>query len=131
MDRHIHDATRRLADDGRRYTWEEFATYYRIHADAMWKRAWEREMAIWSRVVTRLEENLRRSRWRIIARKMNRFAGVCLIYAYRRINPRRVAPRFDHGWPAPWDDYNWDVVWGPDVMDMPGIGNEPARSDLV
>ena len=69
--------------------------------------------------------------WRIFARKMNRFAGVCLIYAYRRINPRRVAPRFDHWWYAPWDDYNWDAVWGPDVVDMPGIGNEPARSDLA
>ena len=71
-------------------------------------------------------------RWRIIARKMNRFAGVCLIYAYRRINPRRVSPRFDHWWYATWwDDYNWDAIWGPAVMDMPGIGNEPARSDLV
>ena len=115
VDRHIHEATRRLADDGRRYTWEEFATYYRIHADAMWKRAWEREMAIWSRVVTRLEENLRRSRWRIIARKMNRFAGVCLIHAYRRIHPRRVVPLFEDDWlsgrtpaPEPWDDYNSD-----------------------
>ena len=57
-------------------------------------------MAIWSRVVTRLEENLRRSRWRIIVRKMRRFAGVCLIYAYRRINPRRVALRFEHRWAA-------------------------------
>ena len=66
--RHISGATRRLADDGRRYTWEEFATYYRRQADAMWKRACERDIAIWSRVVTRLEEKLRRSRWRIIAR---------------------------------------------------------------
>ena len=86
----------------------------------MWKRAWEREMAIWSRVVTRLEENLRRSRWRIIARKMKRFAGVCLIHSYLRTNPRRVAPLFEDDWPTgrtpppePWDDYNWDCVWGP------------------
>ena len=146
LNRHIHGATRRLAADGRRYTWEEFAIYYREDAramweaarqrevcmeiwsrvisirwrnfarSAMWKRACEREMAIWSQVVTRLEENLRRSRWRIIARKMKRFAGACLIYSYLRTNPRRVAPLFEDDWPAgrtpplePWGDYNWDA----------------------
>ena len=93
VNRHIHGATRRLAHDGRRYTWEEFATYYREHADAMWKAAWEREMAIWSRVVACLEGNLLRIRWRIFARKMNRFAGVCLIYAHRRIADRRIGTR--------------------------------------
>ena len=133
-----------LAGDGRRYTWEAFATYYRRHADAMWKRAWGREMAIWSRVVARLEENLRRIRWRIIARKMNRFAGVCLIHAYRRSNPRlnTILPLFDYAWPAdrtppplPWHDYE-DEPW--DVTDMPGIGSElplaqpdPAEPDLA
>ena len=73
-------------------------------------------MAIWSRVVARLEENLRRTRWRIIARKMNRFAGVCLIHAYRRINSRlnTIVPLFEHDWPEtpppePWGDYNWDA----------------------
>ena len=94
-------------------------------------------MAIWSRVVTRLEANLRRSRWRIIARKMHRFAGICLIHAYRRINPCRVAPMFDYAWPAdrtppplPWDDYE-DEPW--DVTDMPGIGSELplAQPDLA
>ena len=62
------------------------------------------------------------------------------MYAYRRMNPRRVAPLFEHGWPAgrtpppgPWDDYNWDDVWGHDVMDIPRIGNEPpiAQPDLA
>jgi len=132
LNRHIHGATRRLAADGRRYTWEEFAIYYREDERAMWeaarqrevcmeiwslwKRACEREMAIWSQVVTRLEENLRRSRWRIIARKMRRFAGACLIYSYLRTNPRRVAPLFEDDWLAgrapplePWEDYNWDA----------------------
>ena len=172
VNRHIHGATRRLAADGRRYTWEEFAIYYREDAQPMWEAArqrevcmdiwsrvisirwrnfarklnilkrvcWryayrlrrnvyrlivdkriKREMAIWSQVVTRLEENLRRSRWRIIARKMKRFAGVCLIHSYLRTNPRRVAPLFEDDWPAgrtpppvPWVDYNWDDEWGPD-----------------
>ena len=132
VNRHIHGATRRLAADGRRYTWEEFAIYYREDERAMWeaarqrevcmeiwslwKRACEREMAIWSQVVTRLEENLRRNRWRIIARKMKRFAGACLIYSYLRTNPRRVAPLFEDDWLAgrapplePWEDYNWDA----------------------
>ena len=77
LNRHIHGATRRLAADGRRYTWEEFATYYGRHADAMWKRAMWISDAIWSRVVTQLQENLRRSRWRIIARKLNRFVRKC------------------------------------------------------
>ena len=115
LNRHIHGATRRLAADGRRYTWEEFATYYRRHADAMWKRAMWILDAIWSRVVTQLQENLRRSRWRIIARKMNRFAGVCLIHAYRRSHSRRIVPLFEDDWlsgrtpaPEPWDDYNSD-----------------------
>ena len=55
-------------------------------------------------------------RWRIIARKMKRFAGVCLIHSYLRINPRRVAPLFEDDWPAgrtpppvPWGDYIWDA----------------------
>ena len=140
VNRHIHGATRRLAADGRRYTWEEFAIYYGEDERAMWEaarqrevcmeiwslwksiletrytRACEREMAIWSQVVTRLEENLRRSRWRIIARKMRRFAGACLIYSYLRTNPRRVAPLFEDDWLAgrapplePWEDYNWDA----------------------
>ena len=140
LNRHIHGATRRLAADGRRYTWEEFAIYYGEDERAMWEtarqrevcmeiwslwkstletrytRACEREMAIWSQVVTRLEENLRRSRWRIIARKMRRFAGACLIYSYLRTNPRRVAPLFEDDWLAgrapplePWEDYNWDA----------------------
>jgi len=94
LNRHIHGATRRLADDGRRYTWEEFATYYGRHADAMWKRA-------------QLQENLRRSRWRIIARKMNAH--------HRRSHPRRIVPLFEDDWldgrtpaPEPWDDYNSD-----------------------
>ena len=125
LDRHLRVATRRVAADGRRYAWWEFARYYREHADAMWEAAWGREMAIWSRVVARLEEHFRRIRWRIIARKMNRFAGVCLIYAYRRINPRRVAPLFEHDWPAdrtppplPRDDYEdepWDVTDKQDI----------------
>ena len=140
VNRHIHGATRRLAADGRQYTWEEFAIYHREDARAMWEaarqrevcmeiwslwkstletrytRACEREKAIWSQVVTRLEENLRRSRWRIIARKMRRFAGACLIYSYLRTNPRRVAPLFEDDWLAgraprlePWEDYNWDA----------------------
>ena len=115
MNRHLRGASRRLAANGRRYTWEEFAIYYRGHADAMWKTTWEREMAIWSRAVACLNGDLLQIRWRIFARKMNRFAGVCLIYAYRRINPRRVSPLFEHDWPAgrtpppePWDDYNSD-----------------------
>ena len=64
-----------------------------------------------------------------------------MIYAYRRINPRSVALRFEHRWPAdrtpetppPWDDYNWDDVWGPDVMAVPGVGNELpfAQPDLT
>ena len=57
-------------------------------------------MAIWSRVVARLEENIRRIRWRIIARKMNRFAGVCLLHPYLRTNPRRVATLFEDNWPV-------------------------------
>ena len=138
LNRHIHGATRRLAADGRRYTWEEFAIYYGEDERAMWEAARQREvcmeiwsrvisirvrnfarrrkMAIWSQVVTRLEENLRRSRWRIIARKMRRFAGACLIYSYLRTNPRRVAPLFEDDWLAgrapplePWEDYNWDA----------------------
>ena len=39
----------------------------------MWNLAREREMAIWFQVAVRLKENVRRSRWRIIARKLNRF----------------------------------------------------------
>ena len=77
VNRHISGATRRLADDGRRYTWTEFATDYRRHEDNMWKHAWEREMAICFRVVARLKENVRRILWRIIVRKMNRFARAC------------------------------------------------------
>ena len=95
-------------------------------------------MPIWYRVVSRLEENVRRVRWRIFARKMNRFAGTCLMYAYRSINPRRDAPLFEHDWPAgrtpppePWDDYNWDCVWGPDVTGMPGIGNGASSCTQV
>ena len=96
----------------------------------MWKTAWEREMAIWSRVVARLEEMLRRIRWRIFARKMNRFARACWRYAYRqivdkRIGARRVPP---NDWPdvsaplpLPWDDYE-DEPW--DVTDKLGIGSD-------
>ena len=79
----------------------------------MWKAAWEREMAIWSRVVACLQGSLRRIRWRIFARTMNRFWGLCLIYAYRRIYPRlnTIVPLFEHDWPEtpppePWGDYN-------------------------
>ena len=95
-----------------RYAYRLRRYVYRLIVDKRIKR----EMAIWSQVVTRLEENLRRSRWRIIARKMKRFAGVCLIHSYLRTNPRRVAPLFEDDWPAgrtpplePWGDYNWDA----------------------
>ena len=104
VNRHISGATRRLADDDRRYTLAEFATCYRRHADAMWKRARERQMAIWSRVVARLKENVRRIHWRIIVRKMNRFARACGRYADRLVvdkridgGPRLVPPK---DWPA-------------------------------
>ena len=43
VNRHIRGATRRLAAKGRRYTREESVIYYRGHADAMWKTAWERD----------------------------------------------------------------------------------------
>ena len=54
--------TYRLAADGRWYTWQEFAVYYRDDARAMWKAAWQREVrkAIWTRVVS--------IRWRTFAR---------------------------------------------------------------
>ena len=116
LQRHRHSPTRRLAADDCWYTWEQFAVYYRQDAQPMWEAArqreicnkiWSgvisirlryfarrREMAIWSQVVTRLEENLRRSRWRIIARKMRRFTGVCLIHSYLRT--REV--RGKHAW---------------------------------
>ena len=43
----------------------------------MWNLAWEREMAIWFQVAVRLKEEGRRNRWRIIARKLNRFVRKC------------------------------------------------------
>ena len=110
--------------------WRNFARKLNILERVCWRYAYrlrryvyrfivdkriKREMAIWSQVVTRLEENLRRSRWRIIARKMNRFAGVCLIHAYRRSHPRRIVLLFEDDWlggrtpaPEPSDDYNSD-----------------------
>ena len=74
LNRHLRGATRRLAADGHRYTWWEFALYYREHANAMWVAARERGNAVW------LREHIRRIRWRIFARKMDRFAWVCLVY---------------------------------------------------
>ena len=56
--------TYRLAADGCWYEWEEFATYYREDAPAMWRAAWQRElrMAIWPRLIS--------IRWRNFARGM-------------------------------------------------------------
>ena len=104
-------------------------------------------MAIWSR----LEENLPRIRWRIIARKMNRFARACWRYADRLVvdkridgGPRLVPPK-DWCLPeigasavvpewcplSPWDDDNWDDVWGPNMTEMPCIGNGASSSTQV
>ena len=69
LDRHLRVSTRRLAADGRRYAWWEFARYYREHANAMWVAARERGTAVW------LREHVRRIRWRIFARKLTCFAG--------------------------------------------------------
>ena len=60
--------TYRLAADGRWYTWQEFAVYYRDDARAMWKAAWHREVgkAIWFRVVS--------MRWRTFACRMGHWS---------------------------------------------------------
>ena len=145
--RHL-PTTHRLAADGRRYTWEEFATYYRDDARAMWEAARQREicMAIWYRVVS--------IRWRTFTRKLNIFKRVCWIYAYRlrryayrlivdkRIDggPRLVPPK---DWPeapavaepeapavavpAPWDDYIMEEVYGPDYCSQ----DDDYRPDIV
>ena len=117
----------------------------------MWKAASEREMAIWSRVVARLEENLRHIRWRIIVRKMNHFAKACWRYADRLVvdkridgGPRLVPPKDwclpkigasavvqDCCIPSPWDDDNWDDVWGPNLTGMHCIGNGASSSTHV
>ena len=92
----------------------------------MWKAAREREMAIWSRVVAWLEENLRRIRWRIFARKMNRFARACWRYAYRQIVDKRIGARRVH--PNDWPD-----VRGLDVTDLaqPDLAEpDPGKRNL-
>ena len=118
LNRHLRGATRRLAADGHRYTWWEFALYYREHENAMWVAARERGNAVW------LREHIRRIRWRIFARKMNRFARACWRYAYRQIVDKRIGARRAVAWdepeapavagPGAWDDYNKDDEWGPD-----------------
>ena len=116
LNRHLRGATRRLAADGHRYTWWEFALYYREHANAMWVAARERGNAVW------LREHIRRIRWRIFARKMNRFARACWRYAYRQIVDKRIGARR-----MPPND--WPDVRGLDVSDLaqldsaePGLG---------
>ncbi|MDA8583147.1 hypothetical protein N9L68_02915 [bacterium] len=116
LNRHLLGATRGLAADGRRYTWEEVEIYYREQADAVWKAARGREMATWCRVVARLKENWLRIRWRIFARKMNRFARGCWRYAHGRIFAGKVSLRELRGGdagplPLPWDDYNKEDEW--------------------
>ena len=116
---HSRGATRKLADDGLRYTWEEFATYYLGHADEMWNKAMEREMAIWFGVVARLKKNFRRIRWRIIARNMNRFARASWRQAL--VPYYFLATRASWRQPSPWDD----------DTEMHCIGNGASSSTQV
>ena len=95
LDRQLRVATRRLAADGRRYAWWEFARYYREHANAMWVAARERGTAVW------LREHVRRIRWRIFARKLTRFARACWRYAYRQIADTRIGARRTVAWDEP------------------------------
>ena len=113
MNRHLRGATRRLAADGHRYTWWEFALYYREHANAMWVAARERGNAVW------LREHIRRIRWRIFARKMNRFARACWRYAYRQIVDKRIGARRA----VAWDEPEAPAVAGP--------GAEPPEAQLL
>ena len=64
LDRLLPTLTRRPAADGRWYTWEEFAIYYKEHSLPMWAAAWQREvrMAIRPRLVS--------IRWRTFAPRM-------------------------------------------------------------
>ena len=122
----------RLAADGCWYEWEEFATYYREDAPAMWRAAWQRElrMAIWPRLIS--------IRWRNFARGMAlrqmgpqgrlppSWRAACRGALLRQMVDQRIdggpCPRLVplKDWPEapavppPWDDYLMELIYGPD-----------------
>ena len=119
LDRHLRVPTRRLAADGRRYAWWEFARYYREHANAMWVAARERGNAVW------LREHVRRIRWRIFACKLIRFARVLWRIRWRIFTDIRIGARRTDPWDEPaapvmsetkaWIDYNEEYEDEPDA----------------
>ena len=122
--------TYRLAADGRWYTWQEFAVYYRDDARAMWKAAWHREVgkAIWFRVVSMrwrtfacrmADSNLKRCLsciwWRSFACRMANWRDWCRGAVLRQLVDKRIGARRTDPWDEPtarvvtdrnpWDDY--------------------------
>ena len=113
--------TYRLAANGRWYTWQEFAVYYRDDARAMWKAAWHREVGWrWRTFACRMaDSNLKRClsyiRWRRFACRMANWRDWCRGAVLRQLVDKRIGARrrdpsdeptacvvTDRN---PWDDY--------------------------
>ena len=113
--------TYRLAADGRWYTWQEFAVYYRDDARAMWKAAWHREVGWrWRTFACRMaDSNLKRCLsciwWRSFACRMANWRDWCRGAVLRQLVDKRIGARrrdpsdeptacvvTDRN---PWDDY--------------------------